>query len=186
MGNARSYILTEYTELGELFQYVQQNLLLPQYVHRYFCQLISAVSHLIDRLDIHLGARCGTNARNVLSRQVAHLARFRICHRDIKLENIMMWRDEDGEVSIKLIDFGMATYQPEGELLTMSCGSPHYAAPEIMEVSRTYEPVLSACCASSDSDGSKLMPWRVACRDRVSRTTASSPTPGPAASSSTP
>lgn len=48
----------------------------------------------------------------------------------------MMWRDEDGEVSIKLIDFGMATYQPEGELLTMSCGSPHYAAPEIMEVSR--------------------------------------------------
>ncbi|GAA5991765.1 hypothetical protein JCM10908_001130 [Rhodotorula pacifica] len=100
------YILTEYTELGELFQYVQQNLMLPQYVHRFFCQLMSAV---------------------------AHLARFRICHRDIKLENIMLWRDEDGEISTKLIDFGMAAYQPEGELLTMSCGSPHYAAPEIME-----------------------------------------------------
>ncbi|GAA5869146.1 hypothetical protein JCM3774_003964 [Rhodotorula dairenensis] len=100
------YILTEYTELGELFQYVQHNVVLPQYVHRFFCQLISAV---------------------------AHLARFRICHRDIKLENIMLWHDEDGEVSIKLIDFGMATYQPEGELLSMSCGSPHYAAPEIME-----------------------------------------------------
>ena len=52
----------------------------------------------------------------------------------------MMWRDEDGEVSVKLIDFGMATYQPEGELLTMSCGSPHYAAPEIMEVSPRGEP----------------------------------------------
>lgn len=157
MGNARSYILTEYTELGELFQYVQQNLLLPQYVHRYFCQLISAVSYLIDRVDIRLERAAGLTLATS-PRQVAHLARFRICHRDIKLENIMMWRDEDGEVSIKLIDFGMATYQPEGELLTMSCGSPHYAAPEIMEVSRTCEPVLSACCASPDSDGSKLMP----------------------------
>ena len=98
----------------------------------------------------------------------------------------MMWRDEDGEVSIKLIDFGMATYQPEGELLTMSCGSPHYAAPEIMEVSHTCEPVLSACCASPSSDGSKLMRWRLLCRDRGSLTTASSPTPGPAESSSTP
>lgn len=39
-----SYILTEYTELGELFQYVQHNLVLPHYVHRFFCQLISAVS----------------------------------------------------------------------------------------------------------------------------------------------
>lgn len=52
----------------------------------------------------------------------------------------MLWHGEDGEVSIKLIDFGMATYQPEGELLTMSCGSPHYAAPEIMEVSILLEP----------------------------------------------
>lgn len=48
----------------------------------------------------------------------------------------MLFRDEREDLSIKLIDLGMATYQPPGELLTMSCGSPHYAAPEIMEVRR--------------------------------------------------
>lgn len=69
--------------------------------------------------------------------QVAYLARFRIAHRDIKLENIMLFRDDEGALSIKLIDLGMAAYQPEGELLMTCCGSPHYAAPEIMEVGQT-------------------------------------------------
>ncbi|BGP57154.1 serine/threonine-protein kinase gin4 [Rhodotorula sphaerocarpa] len=100
------YIVMEYTPLGELFNHVHQNIILPHATHRYFTQLMSAV---------------------------AYLARFRIAHRDIKLENIMLFRDDEGDLSIKLIDLGMAAYQPEGELLMTCCGSPHYAAPEIME-----------------------------------------------------
>jgi serine/threonine protein kinase len=54
--------------------------------------------------------------------------RFNICHRDLKPENILL----DREGNIKLADFGMAAFQPAGHWLTTSCGSPHYASPEIV------------------------------------------------------
>lgn len=53
--------------------------------------------------------------------------RFNICHRDLKPENILL----DSWQNIKLADFGMAALQPTGHWLKTSCGSPHYAAPEI-------------------------------------------------------
>lgn len=54
--------------------------------------------------------------------------RFNICHRDLKPENILL----DGRHNVKLADFGMAALQPAGQWLNTSCGSPHYAAPEII------------------------------------------------------
>lgn len=58
---------------------------------------------------------------------------FNICHRDLKPENILL--SEDGEV--KIIDFGMAALHQNDQKLRTSCGSPHYAAPELLK-SRTY------------------------------------------------
>jgi serine/threonine-protein kinase HSL1 (negative regulator of Swe1 kinase) len=54
---------------------------------------------------------------------------FNICHRDLKPENILV--NKSG--NIKIADFGMAALQqsPEHRLQT-SCGSPHYAAPEVI------------------------------------------------------
>lgn len=58
-----------------------------------------------------------------------------ICHRDIKLENLLVVADPvTGEWNIKLADLGMAAHS-DG-LMDTSCGSPHYASPEIIRVGR--------------------------------------------------
>lgn len=63
--------------------------------------------------------------RQILS-AVAYCHEFLVCHRDVKPENILL--DRNGNV--KLADFGMASREHMGGLQT-SCGSPHYAPPEI-------------------------------------------------------
>lgn len=54
---------------------------------------------------------------------------FNICHRDLKPENILLTNN----CQIKIADFGMAAIQqsPNHKLKT-ACGSPHYAAPELV------------------------------------------------------
>jgi serine/threonine protein kinase len=50
-----------------------------------------------------------------------------VCHRDLKPENLLL----TPENRLKIADFGMATLMASDSLLT-SCGSPHYAAPEVI------------------------------------------------------
>lgn len=51
-----------------------------------------------------------------------------ICHRDLKPENLLL----DEKNNIRVADFGMASLQVEGSMLETSCGSPHYACPEVI------------------------------------------------------
>lgn len=51
-----------------------------------------------------------------------------ICHRDLKPENLLL----DDKNNIKIADFGMASLQVDGAMLETSCGSPHYACPEVI------------------------------------------------------
>lgn len=51
-----------------------------------------------------------------------------ICHRDLKPENILL----DYSNQILIADFGFACWMPDNIAKT-SCGSPHYAAPEIIK-----------------------------------------------------
>jgi 5'-AMP-activated protein kinase catalytic alpha subunit len=52
----------------------------------------------------------------------------RVVHRDLKPENLLLSEDN----SIKIADFGLSNLMRDGEFLRTSCGSPNYAAPEVI------------------------------------------------------
>lgn len=61
---------------------------------------------------------------------IAYCHSFNICHRDLKPENILITAD----LQIKIADFGMAAlHQTATHQLATACGSPHYAAPELLK-----------------------------------------------------
>lgn len=95
----------EYIENGELFDYI--------------------TSSRGGRLHEQEALRC---FRQILS-AVGYCHSFRICHRDLKPENILLTKTGQ----IKVADFGMAAlHQSADHKLQTSCGSPHYAAPELL------------------------------------------------------
>ncbi|KAK6511967.1 hypothetical protein TWF481_000866 [Arthrobotrys musiformis] len=97
------YLVLEYVSGGDLLQYMTRKRFLPE----------KEVARLFKQLITGL----------------SHLHRFSIYHRDLKHENLMM--DQNGNV--KIGDFGMAALQPDGEKFTSACGSPNYAAPEVVQ-----------------------------------------------------
>ncbi|KAF7664606.1 hypothetical protein LDENG_00171720 [Lucifuga dentata] len=76
--------------------------------------------------------------RQILS-AVEHLHKYGIVHRDLKIENFLL----DEHNNIKIVDFGLSnTLKAESlslELLNTQCGSPAYAAPELL-AHRKYGP----------------------------------------------
>lgn len=59
---------------------------------------------------------------------VGHAHTNLIAHRDLKPENILI----EGSKLIKIVDFGLSNIMKDGKLLKTACGSPNYAAPEIV------------------------------------------------------
>ena len=103
--NSHSYLVLEFVEHGDLFEFINKNgPLTEEQAIFVFRQLMSAIDY------------CHS---------------YNICHRDLKPENILL--KADGQV--KIADFGMAAlHQGPNHQLRTACGSPHYAAPELLRL----------------------------------------------------
>ena len=63
-----------------------------------------------------------------LPQGVAYCHRHKVVHRDLKPENLLL----DNQGNVKIGDFGLSNIMADGEFLKTSCGSPNYAAPEVI------------------------------------------------------
>lgn len=63
---------------------------------------------------------------------IDYISKLGIVHRDLKPENLLL----DFDDNIKLIDFGLSNTYKKAETLKTACGSPCYAAPEMIEGKR--------------------------------------------------
>ncbi|CBQ69408.1 related to Serine/threonine protein kinase [Sporisorium reilianum SRZ2] len=97
-------IVLEYASGGELFDHIlAHKYLKEEHACRLFAQLISGVSYLHQK---------------------------KIVHRDLKLENLLLDRNRN----VIITDFGFANNfeDKRDDLMATSCGSPCYAAPELV------------------------------------------------------
>ncbi|CAI9301453.1 unnamed protein product [Lactuca saligna] len=96
------YVIMEYMNSGELFDYITENGRLEEGEARHlFQQIISGV----ESCHLHM-----------------------VVHRDLKPENLLL----DSKGNVKIADFGLANIMRDGHLLKTSCGSPNYASPEVI------------------------------------------------------
>ena len=96
------YIIMEYCEKGELFNYIIKNKRLKENeASFFFYQIINGIEYI--------------HSKNIV-------------HRDMKPENILLNKDN----LIKIIDFGLSNYYNENMLLSTLCGSPSYSSPELL------------------------------------------------------
>ncbi|KAK0701331.1 hypothetical protein B0H67DRAFT_98423 [Lasiosphaeris hirsuta] len=102
-----------------------------------YSQLGSLKSFLADRRDDHGPSLV---AQIDLIRQVASaleaLHQLRVCHGDVKMENVLMFSREDGSWLAKISDFGQsiiapATMDDDPARVGVPVGTPLLAAPEI-------------------------------------------------------
>ncbi|KAJ8380928.1 hypothetical protein SKAU_G00017060 [Synaphobranchus kaupii] len=96
------FMVMEYVSGGELFDYICKNGKLDEKESRRLFQQI------ISALD--------------------YCHRHMVVHRDLKPENVLL----DAQMNAKIADFGLSNMMSDGEFLRTSCGSPNYAAPEVI------------------------------------------------------
>jgi len=105
-----TFLVVEYIAGGELFDYIVANGVVKEKETRQFFRQIVSAVEY-----------CHANL---------------IVHRDLKPENLLL----DGDGNIKISDFGLSNVIEPGKLLDSFCGSPLYAAPEILLAERYIGP----------------------------------------------
>ncbi|KNC54315.1 uncharacterized protein AMSG_12341 [Thecamonas trahens ATCC 50062] len=96
------FMIMEYVPGGELFEYIVKNGRLPEGEARRFFQQLIA--------------------------GISYCHDHMVVHRDLKPENLLL----DANNNVKIADFGLSNTLEDGSFLSTSCGSPNYAAPEVV------------------------------------------------------
>ena len=96
------YIIMEYCEKGDLFEHIVDEVCLDEKEAAYYFY------QLINGLE--------------------SLHKNGIVHRDLKPENLLINKNN----ILKIIDFGLSNYYENNKFLSTPCGSPCYAAPEML------------------------------------------------------
>ena len=96
------FVVMEYVKAGELFDYIVEKGRLGENEARHFFQQIIS--------------------------GVEYCHRNMVVHRDLKPENLLL----DSRSNVKIADFGLSNVMRDGHFLRTSCGSPNYAAPEVI------------------------------------------------------
>ncbi len=60
---------------------------------------------------------------------IEHIHKIGVMHRDLKPENILL----DYKMNLRIVDFGLSNTYKKNERLKTACGSPCYAAPEMLK-----------------------------------------------------
>lgn len=107
-------MILEFLNGGELFEFIVSNKRVPE-------------------------AKAKAIFSNIIA-GVEYLHKIGVVHRDLKPENILI----DANLTVKIVDFGLGNLynSQECQLLKTACGSPCYAAPEMIQ-GRWYKPKMA-------------------------------------------
>ncbi|KAK9765206.1 hypothetical protein K7432_006644 [Basidiobolus ranarum] len=90
---------------------------------------------LFDYVANHSNEYCESKVREIFKHivdAVEYLHSKNICHRDLKLENVLIHELSEESVYVKITDLGLAEIVDENSILTTRCGSEEYTAPEVI------------------------------------------------------
>jgi len=90
---------------------------------------------------VERGSYSERDASNIVRQIVSglkYLHSLGIAHRDIKPENLLC-SGEGNTMTIKIADFGLSKVFANGQQLETSCGTPDYAAPEVLTGEQAYD-----------------------------------------------
>nr|XP_021146511.1 SNF-related serine/threonine-protein kinase-like isoform X2 [Columba livia] len=102
--HAKLYLILELGDGGDMFDHIMRHEggLTEARAKHYFAQIVHAISY-------------------------CH--KLHVVHRDLKPENVVFFQEQE---VVKLTDFGFSNRFQPGKMLTTSCGSLAYSAPEIL------------------------------------------------------
>lgn len=108
-------------KLHEIIETPEQLFLIMEY-----CNGGELFDHIVEKGRLEEKEACRI-LHQIIS-GVEQIHRVNVVHRDMKPENLLL--DEHG--NIKIVDFGLSNMFRDGQLLKTACGSPCYAAPEMI------------------------------------------------------
>ncbi|KAG7241235.1 hypothetical protein INR49_025978 [Caranx melampygus] len=109
------FMVMEYVSGGELFDYI------CKMERGLKCIMCLPASGVLDEKESR------RLFQQIIS-AVDYCHRHMVVHRDLKPENVLL----DAHMNAKIADFGLSNMMSDGEFLRTSCGSPNYAAPEVI------------------------------------------------------